>query len=41
VFCAQGDGVCNGQLDVGLAHLSYFANVNAGVALLKAGQANA
>jgi len=40
VFCMNGDGVCNGQLDVGLAHLSYFLDVSQGVAILQSTQAN-
>ncbi|MBE7182639.1 MAG: hypothetical protein INR71_15780 [Terriglobus roseus] len=34
VFCSLFDGVCNGQLDIGLFHLSYGGNVDQGVQLL-------
>jgi len=39
VFCMQNDGVCDGQINIGLAHLSYGSDVSAAVAILNAGAA--
>lgn len=39
VFCAVGDGVCDGNLNIGLTHLAYGVDVSAGVNILKASQA--
>lgn len=36
VFCLDGDGVCNGQFDITLQHLSYGMDVDQGVSLLEA-----
>ncbi|KAF2756297.1 alpha/beta-hydrolase [Pseudovirgaria hyperparasitica] len=38
VFCAQGDGVCDGQLNIGAAHLSYGSDIPAAAAIISATQ---
>jgi len=39
VFCMTNDGVCNGQIDIGLAHLSYGSDVSPAADILAAGAA--
>lgn len=36
VFCQPDDGVCNGQIAISFAHLSYGGDVSAGVKLINA-----
>jgi len=41
VFCMTDDGVCDGQINIGLAHLSYGMDISAAVSILEATQKQA